>query len=71
MRANESVRELRKARQRGARNMVAQGLVLYYQSLVHRVHEDTPLFVAQVMDRARRTDRPSRREKFQVENAQC
>ena len=32
--------------------MVEQGLTLYYQSLVHRVHEDTPTFVSKVMERA-------------------
>ena len=43
----------RKARARGARRMVSQGLTLYYQSLVHRVHEDTPEFVEDVLKRAR------------------
>jgi len=43
----------RKARARGARRMVLQGLTLYYQSLVHRVHEDTPAFVEDVLKRAR------------------
>jgi hypothetical protein len=42
-----------KARARGARRMVLQGLTLYYQSLVHRVHEDTPAFVEDILKRAR------------------
>jgi hypothetical protein len=44
----------RKARARGARHMVSQGLVLYYQSLVHRVVDDTPSYVEQVMRQSRR-----------------
>jgi hypothetical protein len=43
----------RKARARGARRMVLQGLTLYYQSLVHRVHEETPEFFEDVLQRAR------------------
>jgi len=41
---------LRRARIRGSRRMVEQGLTLYYQSLVHRVHEDTPTFVDRVFE---------------------
>jgi len=45
-----------KARARGARRMVLQGLTLYYQSLVHKVHEDTPAFLEDVLKRARDPD---------------
>jgi hypothetical protein len=48
-----------KARARGARRMVSQGLTLYYQSLVHKVHEDTPSFVEDVLKRASSVDRQS------------
>jgi len=34
--------------------MVSQGLALYYQSLVHRVIDDTPSYFEQVMRQARR-----------------
>ncbi len=42
-----------KARARGARRMVLQGLTLYYQSLMHRVYEDTPAYVDDILKRAR------------------
>jgi hypothetical protein len=48
---------LRRARARGARKMVLQGLTLYYQSLVHRVHEETPAFVDRVLQQTGARDR--------------
>jgi len=39
--------------------MVSQGLTLYYQSLVHRVHEETPAFVEDVLKRANSDGRQS------------
>ncbi len=54
---NDTVGELRRrARVRGARRMVFQGLTLYYQSLVHRVHEETPSFFDHVLAEAKRRD---------------
>lgn len=54
---NDYTRGLRnKAHARGARRMVLQGLTLYYQSLVHRVHEDNPAFLEDVLKRARDPD---------------
>jgi hypothetical protein len=37
--------------------MVLQGLTLYYQSLVHRVHEETPAFVDRVLQQTGARDR--------------
>jgi hypothetical protein len=48
---------LERARARGARRMVLQGLTLYYQSLVHRVHEDSPSFFEDVLAQAQRNGR--------------
>ena len=50
----------RKVRERGARHMVMQGLALYYQSLIHRVVDDTAAYFDHVVQRASRSrsDRP-------------
>jgi hypothetical protein len=52
MRDKNLDRRRRKARARGARHMVSQGLTLYYQSLVHRVIEDTPSYFEHVVQQA-------------------
>ncbi len=47
---DDYMRKLRqKARQRGTRHMISQGLTLYYWSLIHRMHEDTPFFLEHVI----------------------
>jgi hypothetical protein len=50
--------------------MVSQGLALYYQALLHHVHDDTPSFFEHVMESARRQRHPAMREGFTVESAQ-
>ncbi len=57
---NYMIEQRRRARARGSRRMVLQGLTLYYQSLVHRVHEDTPSFFQHVLAEAKRNGRAGR-----------
>jgi hypothetical protein len=58
----------RKARSRGARHMVMQGLALYHQALLHRLIDDTPSYFEQVMQRARGK---AEGQRIQLRSARC